>query len=82
MDPKAALAAALTGAAAGRVAYNDWVKKGGFAASVKVSPHTDTWMRGIRQVEVHSVGIQYIHGVHVPSKTKVHLPFAVVEVVR
>lgn len=81
MDPKAALAAALTGAAVNRFAYNEWIKKGGFAAVVKVTPHTDTWMRGIRFVEVHSVGIRYVHGIHPASKTRVKLPFAVVEVV-
>ena len=80
MDPKTTLAVALSGAAASRVAYNDWIKKGGFPATVKVAPHTDTWMRGIRHVEVHSVGVRYVHGVHVPTKTKVRLPFAVVEV--
>lgn len=80
MDPKVALAAALAGAAAGRVAYNDWVKGGGFPVSVKVRAHTDSWMRGIRSIEVHSVGIRYAHGVHLLSKTKVKLPFAAVEV--
>ena len=80
MDPKAALAAALSGAAASRVAYNAWTKKGGFPATVKVRPHTDTWMRGIRYVEVHSVGIRYVYGTHAPSRTKVKLPFAAVEV--
>jgi len=81
MDPKAALAAALTGAAASRFAYNEWIKKGGFPATIKVRPHTDTWMRGIRYVEVYSVGIRYVHGIHPATKTKVKLPFAVVEVV-
>lgn len=80
MDPKVALAAALTGAAASRLAYNDWVKGGGFRVSVKVRPHTDTWMRGIRFVEVHTVGIRYVHGTHLQSRTKVKLPFAAVEV--
>ena len=80
MDPKVALAAALEGAAASRFAYNDWTKKGGFPASVKVSPHTDTWMRGIRSFEVHHVGIAYVHGIHPRSKTKVRVPLGVVEV--
>lgn len=82
MDPKVALAAALKGAAASRLAYNDWVKGGGFKARVKVRPHTDTWMRGIRYVEVTSVGIRYIHGdgVVLGGRVKVKLPFAAVEV--
>ena len=80
MDPKVALAAALSGVAASRVGYNDWIKKGGFPASVKVRPHTDTWMRGIRYIDVYSVGVRYVHGVHALSKTKVKLPFAAVEV--
>lgn len=79
MDPKVALAAALTGAAASRLAYNDWIKKGGFPASVKVRVHTDTWMRGIRSIEVHTVGIRYVHGTHLQSRTRVKLPFAAVE---
>ena len=80
MDPKAALAAALQGAAASRFAYNNWIKKGGFPATLKVRVHTDTWMRGIRSIEVHRVGLQYVYGVHPMSKTKVRLPFAAVEV--
>jgi len=80
MDPKAALAAALTGAAASRFAYNEWVRRGGYKVSVKVRAHTDTWMRGIRYVEVHSVGVVYVHGVHLMSKTKVRLPLGAVEV--
>ena len=40
MDPKATLAAALTGAAVNRFAYNEWIKKGGFAAVVKVAVTT------------------------------------------
>ena len=80
MDPKVALAAALSGAAASRIAYNDWVKNGGYPVSVNVRVHTDTWMRGIRYIEVHSVGVSYVHGIHPLSKTKVKLPFAAVEV--
>lgn len=80
MDPLATLAAALEGAAASRFAYNNWVKNGGFKVVVKVRPHTDTWMRGIRSVEVDKVGISYIHGTHPTSRTKVRLPFAAVEV--
>ena len=80
MDPVTALAAALSGAAAGRVAYNEWVENGGFPVSVKVRPHTDTWMRGVRSIEVHAVGVSYVYGVHVLSEAKVKLPFAAVEV--
>ena len=80
MDPKATLAAALSGVAASRFDYNAWVAKEGFKVTVKVRPHTDTWMRGIRHIEVHSVGVRYIHGVHVPTKKTVKLPFAAVEV--
>ena len=37
-------------------------------------------MRGIRSVEVESVGIAYVHGTHPATRKKVRLPFAAVEV--
>lgn len=79
MDPIVALAAALSGSAASRLAYNEWVKGGGFRVVVDVLPHTDTWMRGIRNVLVDSVGTKYVQGTHPLTKTRLRLPISILE---
>lgn len=82
MDPIEALTQALTGSATHRKAYNRWVADGGFRAVVKVAPHTDTWMRGIRAVLVNKVSLGYVYGSHPMSGKTVRVPVAVVEVAR
>lgn len=80
MDPAVTLAAALKGAAASRAAYNDWVKNGGFQATVKTQVHTDQWMCGIRSLSVKFVGTKYAHGTHPATGVRLRLPISALEV--
>ena len=82
MDPNEALSLALTGDKEARVSYNRWVAGGGFRANVKVAPHTNTWMRGIRNLQVFKVTADYVHGTHLMSGKTARVPIAVVEVLR
>lgn len=75
MDPVTTLINALQGDRFARSEYNAWIGRGGFPARVQVSAWTDTWMRGIRSLEVTKVGTKYIHGVH-SGGTKIRLPFS------
>lgn len=82
MDPIQALTEAIQGSAEHRKAYNSWVASGGFRANVKVAPHTNTWMKGARSLQVFKVTPDYVHGTHLMSGKTFRVPVAVVEVVR
>lgn len=67
MDPMEALKAALDGHAEGRRAYNDWVRRMGWKASVSIDPSTDLWMRGVRHAMVDVVGTKWVNVTHPAS---------------
>lgn len=64
MDPREALISALAGDREAARAYNDWVRRDGFRASVDVDPGTDLWMMGARSLLVSRVGTKYVTGKH------------------